>query len=205
MSIGTEFGLQRSTNSLGFLGLYGNSDGRLTESVRKAQFAFGRPGIAKLEPLAMKLRDPERDDGVSLYVRSRLSPKTLAILSDYRGGTNIPLQDALSLEFTRIVGSTNAIYDPDRFANVPLSAATKALLNQKPSGYYLYKLNRLLLDDAFPNEIRPMEPDKLVVAYELQARRKSKGYSTIEAKLIEEMKATFGEAVEISSGAYWLP
>ena len=205
MSIVTEFGFQRSTNTGGFLALYGNSDGRLVEYATKAKCAFFRRDIAKLEPLAMRLRDPKRDDGVSLYVRSRLSPKTLAMLSDYRGGTNIPLQEALFAEFIRIVDSANSIYDPDTFANVQLSAATKELLNQKPSGYDLYKLNRLLLDDAFPHEIPPMEPEKLVVAYELQARRKTKGYLITEAKLIEEMKAKFGEAVEVYSYAYWIP
>jgi hypothetical protein len=206
ISIVTEFGLRRNTNTGGFLALYGNSDGRLVEYATKADYSFGRRGIAELELLAMRLRDPKRDDGVSLYVRSRLSPKSLAMLSDYPGGTNIPLQDALSLEFTRIAGSTNAIYDPDRFANVPLSAATKELLNEKPtSRYYVSKLNRLLLQDAFPQKIRPMEPEKLVVAYELQARRKTKGHLITEAKLIEEMKAKFGEAVEVYSYALWIP
>jgi hypothetical protein len=202
MSIVTEFGFQRSTNTGGFLGLYGNSDGRLVEWATKAEYVFG---LRINELLAMRLRDPKRDDGVSLYVRSRLPPKTLAMLSDYRGGTNIPLQRALSIELNRIASTKTPIYDPDTFANVPLSAATKELLNQKPSGYDLYKLNRLLLQDAFPNEIQPMKPEKLVVSYELQARRKTKGYLTIEAKLRQEMKAKLGEAVEVYSYALWIP
>jgi len=138
MSIVTEFGLQRNTNTGGFLGLYGNSDGRLVEWATKPEYGFG---LRTNELLAIRLRDPKRDDGVSLYVRSRLPPKTLAMLSDYRGGTNIPLQRALSIEFNGIVCTKNSICDPDRFANVQLSAATKELLNQKPSGYYLYKLS----------------------------------------------------------------
>jgi hypothetical protein len=46
-----------------------------------------------------------------------------------------------------------SIFTADRFAGVRLSAATQALLASNPTGADLVRLNRLLLEDAFPLEL----------------------------------------------------
>jgi subfamily B ATP-binding cassette protein MsbA len=46
-----------------------------------------------------------------------------------------------------------SLYDPQRFAGVKLSEDTKLLLAENPEGERLIRLNRLLLDDAYPHEL----------------------------------------------------
>jgi hypothetical protein len=46
-----------------------------------------------------------------------------------------------------------SIYDRARFAGVVLRSETAALLAQNPKGYRLARLNKLLLEDAFPREL----------------------------------------------------
>jgi transglutaminase-like putative cysteine protease len=45
------------------------------------------------------------------------------------------------------------LYEPDRFDAVPLRPETKKLLTMKPTGIDLSRLNRLLLEDAYPTEL----------------------------------------------------
>ena len=47
----------------------------------------------------------------------------------------------------------NGLYREERFAGVPLSEQTKSLLGLELSGNHLARLNRLLLEDAYPREI----------------------------------------------------
>jgi hypothetical protein len=61
--------------------------------------------------------------------------------------------DFLVAELGSIVtGFTNSIYNPERFSKVHLSEETKTLLVQKPLRDSA-RLNRLLLEDAYPTEI----------------------------------------------------
>jgi len=48
---------------------------------------------------------------------------------------------------------TDRLYREERFAGVPLSEQTKFLLGLELSGNHLARLNRLLLEDAYPREI----------------------------------------------------
>jgi hypothetical protein len=63
----------------------------------------------------------------------------------------------------------------------------------------------MLLDASYPEDIRPMGPDQIVVEFLLKAKVKSKGYLERDARLTREMKAVFGGAVRTCSYAYWLP
>jgi len=55
-------------------------------------------------------------------------------------------------ELNRIVNG-NSIFDPELFKKVTLSERTRALLQHDPQGENLKRLNRFLLEDAFPDEI----------------------------------------------------
>jgi hypothetical protein len=48
-----------------------------------------------------------------------------------------------------------SIYEPQRFAGVTLSPEINALLARNPEGFDLQRLNRLLLEAAYPNELLP--------------------------------------------------
>ncbi|MCJ7488623.1 MAG: FG-GAP-like repeat-containing protein, partial [Thermoplasmata archaeon] len=53
-----------------------------------------------------------------------------------------------------IVINGDLIYDPNRFADVILSDDTESLLEQNTTGEWLCRLNRLLLEDAYPGAIK---------------------------------------------------
>ena len=66
------------------------------------------------------------------------------------------MRKALVADLNRLTQS-GAIYETNRFAKVELSPDTAALLRQQPLGIDLVALNRLLLLDAFPGEIKRTE------------------------------------------------
>ena len=62
------------------------------------------------------------------------------------------LRTNLLIELNGVIAS-GPIFDATRFAGVPLSPAAQTLLTENPQGAQLIGLNRLLLEDAFPQEL----------------------------------------------------
>jgi patatin-like phospholipase len=91
-------------------------------------------------------------DAVSDYLKGRI-PKTLECLNDPANSDYKALLDTFIKELNKILDG-NSIYDSKRFAVMPLGDETKTLLGQKPSGNNLTVLNRMLLEDAYPAEIK---------------------------------------------------
>jgi hypothetical protein len=93
-------------------------------------------------------------DSVSRYITGQLSPETLSVVQNYDPARppNSRLRDPLLSELNRLIKAAS-FYDPDRFAGVTLRAETKALLAEHPQGERLSFLNRMLLDDAYSQEI----------------------------------------------------
>ena len=114
--------------------------------------AFSASDIINLPSLAGMLKQPSGADKVSQYLAGRLSAATQKLLSDYEGGTNSRLQQALTEDFNQVIQS-GPMYDAERFAGVKLSPETSSLLAKTPTGADLVHLNRLLLQDAYPLEI----------------------------------------------------
>jgi H+/Cl- antiporter ClcA len=120
--------------------------------------AFTARDIINLESLADKLKEPE--DLLSRFISAQLSERSLNLLADYTNGPNHELQRSLADDLTQLIRSA-PIYDEQRFQNLKLSAATLDLLNLKPQGGDLTRLNRMLLLDAFPGEISTEHGSKL--------------------------------------------
>ncbi|MCX6902481.1 MAG: PKD domain-containing protein, partial [Verrucomicrobia bacterium] len=90
-------------------------------------------------------------DPVSQFLWTNFAEASQQVLSD----TNAAAQDQTTVlvdELNNIVFGPS-IYESNRFLGVPLSPITRALLAQNPKGYSLMCLNRLLLEDAYPEEI----------------------------------------------------
>jgi len=49
---------------------------------------------------------------------------------------------------------SGSIYDKERFCDVHLREETETLLSQPPEGEEIARLNRLLLEDAYPDDIQ---------------------------------------------------
>ncbi len=102
--------------------------------------------IADLPGLAAKLRGQNR---VAEYVKSQLSEETRDLLSEYVGGRDMELKDALARDLNEIILGSS-IYDEKRFSEVGLREQTRDMIVRDPKGEELAWLNRLLLEDAFP-------------------------------------------------------
>ena len=94
-------------------------------------------------------------DPVSSFVRTQLSERTRKDLAGRLGGGLIPsdLQLRLVSELNKVIRGP-AIYDEARFAQVTLRPAVREMAEQKiHEGRELRRLNRLLLEDAYPSEL----------------------------------------------------
>lgn len=115
---------------------------------------FGAGDITDLKSFAARLREPASADEVSKFLVTQLSPETRKLLDATATGslTNSVLLQDLVEDLNRVVQS-GPIYDAQRFAGVKLSSEASALLGQKLLGVDQFRLNRKLLQDAYPREI----------------------------------------------------
>ncbi len=102
--------------------------------------------------LAHKLKQPSR--AVDTWLAAQLSSETKAALETYEGqGSDLmPLKMALVRDLNGIL-SGSSVYDAERFEEVTLRSETEELLWQDPQGDDLVRLNRLLIEDAYPLEL----------------------------------------------------
>lgn len=114
--------------------------------------AFSTGDIFDPASLAAKLEHPAESDGVSQYLAAQLSPATKALLASQGGGHDSQLREALVADLNRVLQG-RPIFDAQRFARVELSPETADLLSQKPQGTDLVRLNRMLMLDAYPEEL----------------------------------------------------
>ena len=108
--------------------------------------------IKDLSSLVAKLKAGK--DGVSQFLLDELGDEARKGLAQYKAGSadSVHLTEELVLDFNRMT-SRFCIYEAGIFTNVVLSAETRALLGTKPRGQALIRLNRMLLEDAYPQEI----------------------------------------------------
>jgi len=108
--------------------------------------------ILDLTSLANRINLPSASDGVSQYVATRLSPSTMDQILVYTGGPDAVLQQALVDDLNQILHG-ESIYDPGWFAGVHFSLSTQRWIDHPPVGDQT-AFNRLLLEDAYPTELR---------------------------------------------------
>jgi UDP-N-acetylmuramyl pentapeptide phosphotransferase/UDP-N-acetylglucosamine-1-phosphate transferase len=103
--------------------------------------------------LAVKLR--ESRDPLSLYLWSQLLPETQAMLKDYDATAGKmsddderKLADALNALMTG-----HSLFDEQRFKDIKLADETRKLIALNPQGENIIRLNRDLLEEAYPAEI----------------------------------------------------
>ncbi len=113
---------------------------------------FTTGDFISLPSLASQLQQPT--NAVSAYLKSRLSATTLGFLANFPETNASPdsLQTALVGDLNRIIQGPS-VFDAPRFAGIVLRPVTRKLLAQNPAGANLVRLNRLLLEDAYPKEL----------------------------------------------------
>ncbi|MBM3888799.1 MAG: preprotein translocase subunit TatC, partial [Verrucomicrobia bacterium] len=103
---------------------------------------------------ALVARFKEAADALSRYLADRLSPDTKKQVqqADPAKRPSRVLRAALVDELNRILKG-ECIYTPERFAQTKLSDDIHERLEQNPTGDRLIRLNRWLLEEAYPREI----------------------------------------------------
>jgi hypothetical protein len=102
--------------------------------------------------LARKFASPT--DPVSTFIHSRLKAKNQKLLAAADSAKANDLRNALLDELNRLLPSSE-LFSEERFASVQLKEETRRTAAQKPKGDKLVKLNRALLEQAFPQELTP--------------------------------------------------
>jgi predicted RND superfamily exporter protein len=113
---------------------------------------FAADDITNLPVLVGKLT--AKQDPVSTFVGDHLDLAARSQMASYQCGkqNEDELQAALAKDFNRIIAGP-LIFSPDRFRAVSLKPATAQLLRSRPQGEDLMRLNKMLLQDAFPGEV----------------------------------------------------
>ncbi|MGB7539428.1 MAG: putative baseplate assembly protein [Anaerolineales bacterium] len=115
-----------------------------------SQFSTGH--LSDSASLAGKLRD--HTDKVAAYIHGRMDPGTQTLLAGYADGN--PVSDNLS---TALIGELNRLladrsfYTQTRFQGISLGDHITQLAEENPRGDDLARLNRFLLEAAFPDEV----------------------------------------------------
>ena len=120
--------------------------------VKDAPSTLAANDFKDLTAFAGKFAPPQRP--VDQWLKEKLSASTSGALSSYQG--NLPpnslLQTNLACDLNPIIEG-GCIFDQARFDGVTLRKETQALMSRKPEGKDLQRLNRLLLEDAYPLEL----------------------------------------------------
>jgi hypothetical protein len=95
-----------------------------------------------------KLRQP---DPLSKHLLESLTPQTRALLD--RSAPDKQWRKAVAKDLNEQVLEKGKLYTPERFANVKLSDRTQHFIKEDPKSHTLIRLNRILLEEAFPGFI----------------------------------------------------
>ena len=94
----------------------------------------------------------DKSDPVSSYINTVLSNELKSQMAAYSAEKDRDIRSALLRELnSKIISTETLLYDQERFKYVTLRKITKELLDKKPKGYDLTRLNKLLIEDAYPS------------------------------------------------------
>jgi predicted RND superfamily exporter protein len=124
---------------------------------------FAADDITNLPAFVKKLT--ARADPVSACVSDHLDPAARAMLDSDQSGNSDPdkLQSVLAKNLNRLITGP-LLYTPARFQSVAIRPKTAELLKARPQGQDLIRLNQMLLQDAYPDEITPRPGQSILYA-----------------------------------------
>jgi hypothetical protein len=127
-------------------------DDRWQNAFGPGPWAFAGKEVVNLAALAAKLREPLRTiDG---WLQDLLQAREKETLIEFQSQDSYSeqLQSGILLCFNTLVHGSS-IWDAERFSDVDLRAETEKVRAKDPQGEELQRLNRLLLEDAYPQEL----------------------------------------------------
>jgi hypothetical protein len=128
-----------------------------TEYVQEIPSELTSGDFKQLDAFLARLKTAS--DPVSEYLRDQLRSEVRGALDTLPPGSE-PAPKGVHRQILEALGNIingESIYESERFANVDLQKSTARLLDLKPEGPSLVRLNRSLLEAAYPEEIRPYQ------------------------------------------------
>jgi ABC-type branched-subunit amino acid transport system permease subunit len=120
------------------------------------KFMLGTPALEVGEikdPTAFSAKLQKGEDGLSKYLWSQFAPTNQARLPELAAsGKTEEVAQTVVDEINRTMATT-LIYDEQRFAGVPLSEFAKGKIAENPRDADMLKLNRQLVEEAYPGVI----------------------------------------------------
>ncbi len=116
---------------------------------------FSEKDFLDLAAFAARLRPAAGQDAVSRFLSEGLSPETRSALA---GPANARLRKLLARDLNVILErelktKRQSLYEPERFSRVHLSEYLQDFIKQNPQSDTRIRLNRLLLEAAYPGEL----------------------------------------------------
>jgi Domain of Unknown Function (DUF1080) len=120
--------------------------------IENSATSLGSGGITDAAAFAAKLTSGS--DAVSVYLRGHLQDSVKADLAGYSPSNENAktVINALAKDLNAVISGAS-IYDKARFGGLVLRAETARLVAAKPGGLELARLNKLLIEDAYPGEL----------------------------------------------------
>jgi tetratricopeptide (TPR) repeat protein/4-amino-4-deoxy-L-arabinose transferase-like glycosyltransferase len=108
---------------------------------------FKESDFTDIQSLKKKLKE---DKPLSKYIVSNLSPETLKLMDSSDERT---FKKSLAKDLNKLL-EKELIYETNRFAGIQLTKRTQRFIAQNPQSHTRIRLNRILLEEAFPTEIK---------------------------------------------------
>jgi tetratricopeptide (TPR) repeat protein len=153
-----------------------------SEYIGNRNSTFSESDFAGDQGLGLANKIWAKSDPLSAWLFDQITPATKEIQANYTnlnpGGGDLDgikrkndlrksFLSNLATDINKIVTAGQSIYDPARFARVKLSEFTQQYMAQQPQGDKLIRLNRLLMEDAYPAEIiKKPKPEDAISEYQ---------------------------------------
>jgi hypothetical protein len=107
------------------------------------------------DPAALAGKLASAPDPMSLFLRSRMEDSLKASLAAYSASaTDAKAVISALVKYLNEAVAGPSIYEQAHLTGVTLRAETRRLLREQPHGQLLARLNKLLLEDAYPQELQ---------------------------------------------------
>lgn len=116
-----------------------------------------------LSPRLLTQKLTNHVDAVSQYLWTNFTSAGQQTLVN-TNSSELQLRSTLAAELNPIL-QNQAVYDANRFAGVSLSGRSWRLLIASPQGQTLVRLNRFLIEDAYPTELSRLESTRFSVGF----------------------------------------
>jgi tetratricopeptide (TPR) repeat protein len=123
---------------------------RIEKRWRVSTSWFTGKDFINLPAFAAKLRPGDKQDPLSKWLFQNLNPPARDLITGK--GSEQRLRSVLAGDLNRLL-EAGPIYDADRFAQVKISDYLRQFIAQNPQGDTRIRLNRLLLEAAYPDEM----------------------------------------------------